>query len=286
MKENTIQHVSDTALWVALYRAEESERPDALFHDPLARKLMGDRGEKIARNMNETSAYTKQNVVIRTHIIDLFIKKLIVSGVDTFINLGAGLDTRPYRLELPPSLRWIEVDYPHLIEMKNERLRDEKTRVRLERVPLDLANRDERKLLFARIASESKRVAVLTEGVLPYLFEADVATLAEDLFEQKTFEFWIVDDMAKETYKYLRDPKRMKKMANAPFRFFPEDRFEFFKKLGWVIDEIKYIQGTSTELGRPSPLPWWAHVLAPLMSTSTRERISKMSGYAILRRSN
>jgi len=47
MKENddpTIGHVSDTALCVAVYRAEESERPDALFKDPLARRLAGERG--------------------------------------------------------------------------------------------------------------------------------------------------------------------------------------------------------------------------------------------------
>ena len=32
--EPPIRNISDTALWVAVYRAEESERPDAVFHDP------------------------------------------------------------------------------------------------------------------------------------------------------------------------------------------------------------------------------------------------------------
>src|SRR2546422_199488 len=41
-----ITHVSDTARWVALYRAMESERPDALFRDPYARRLAGERGER------------------------------------------------------------------------------------------------------------------------------------------------------------------------------------------------------------------------------------------------
>jgi O-methyltransferase involved in polyketide biosynthesis len=31
-----IEHVTDTAFWIASLRALESERPDALFHDPLA----------------------------------------------------------------------------------------------------------------------------------------------------------------------------------------------------------------------------------------------------------
>mgnify|MGYP003694630181 CR=1 FL=1 len=36
-----VQNISDTAKWVAVFRAEESERPDAVFHDPFARKLAG-----------------------------------------------------------------------------------------------------------------------------------------------------------------------------------------------------------------------------------------------------
>ena len=43
-----LRHISDTAHWVAFYRALESERPDALFHDPFARRLAGVRGARIA----------------------------------------------------------------------------------------------------------------------------------------------------------------------------------------------------------------------------------------------
>ena len=42
-----IENVSDTALWVAIYRAIETDRPDAHFRDPLARRLAGDRGAAI-----------------------------------------------------------------------------------------------------------------------------------------------------------------------------------------------------------------------------------------------
>jgi O-methyltransferase involved in polyketide biosynthesis len=45
------QNISDTARWVAWYRALESERVDAWFRDPLARRLAGTRGERIAEGM-------------------------------------------------------------------------------------------------------------------------------------------------------------------------------------------------------------------------------------------
>jgi O-methyltransferase involved in polyketide biosynthesis len=48
--------------------------------------------------------------MIRTVIIDDRIKLAIGEGVDTILNLGAGLDTRPYRMDLPKTLRWVEFD--------------------------------------------------------------------------------------------------------------------------------------------------------------------------------
>src|SRR5262245_10036272 len=128
-----IQHVSDTAHWVACYRAMESRRPDALFRDDLAQALTGSHGHAIAGSIGRTSRYSLWSVVIRTIVIDEIIQKHVAEGIDTVINLGAGLDTRPYRLKLPESVRWIEVDYAGIIEHKNEVLACEKPGVALER---------------------------------------------------------------------------------------------------------------------------------------------------------
>src|SRR6185369_17641435 len=43
-----VSNVSDTARWVATYRAQETARPDALFKDPFAERLAGERGRAIA----------------------------------------------------------------------------------------------------------------------------------------------------------------------------------------------------------------------------------------------
>jgi O-methyltransferase involved in polyketide biosynthesis len=89
MQDQLINNVSYTALWIAAYRAQESERPDAVFKDPLARKLAGERGFKMveATPIKEHMAFA---MVARTTGIDRLINVAIERGIDTVINLGAG----------------------------------------------------------------------------------------------------------------------------------------------------------------------------------------------------
>ena len=142
---------------VAGFRAAETERPEPLFRDPLAAKLAGEHGRKILATVpkNFVGAWS---VIIRTVIIDDYIRQAITDGVDTILNLGAGFDTRPYRMDLPKALHWIEVDYPHVIELKETRLADDEPRCRLDRVKLDLTDRVARQKLFAEISARAGKI--------------------------------------------------------------------------------------------------------------------------------
>src|SRR5690242_4679213 len=142
--ESSIRNVSDTALWMAVYRARESERTDALFHDPFANRLAGARGEGIAASM-PFKGRDSWPFVMRTLLFDQFIAEEVERGTDTVINLGTGLDTRPYRMALPATLRWVEADLPQIIDYKEEILAGEKPVCALERVRLDLAGVDGRR---------------------------------------------------------------------------------------------------------------------------------------------
>ena len=133
------------------------------------------------------------SVVIRTVIIDNLISEAIAEGVDTILNLGAGLDTRPYRMALPKTLRWVEVDYPHVIALKEERLASDEPCCRLDRIKLDLTDRAARRQFLADMSADAGKILVLTEGVAPYLAETDVAELADDLKAAEKVRFWIVD---------------------------------------------------------------------------------------------
>ena len=284
LSEAEINDVTDTAVWVASYRAEESLRKDALFHDTFAQLLVGAEGELIATR-TQGSRYTAWSVVIRTYIIDRFIMNLLATGVDTVINLGAGLDTRPYRLELASGLRWIEVDFPKIIEHKNEKLKNQSTKCKLERVALDLSNCDIRDEFLSKISSESKNVLIITEGVIPYLSNDDARILADALKSYSNFRHWITEYYSPEILKFLRTPKRITQMRNAPFLFYPEDWFLFFKQSGWQEQETKYFGVESQKLGRTPPTPGWLKDSSTANET-TKNLVKYYLGYSIYQNEN
>jgi len=280
-----IEHVSDTAFWIAHLRRLESERSDALFRDRFAAKLAGDRGRKIADAM-PTSRIVGWSVALRTKIIDEFLQSAISAGVDTILNLGAGLDARPYRMQLPAALHWIEADYPAMLEYKAAQLKGETPTCRVESVKMDLADRDARRELFKRVDAQSTAILVLTEGVVPYLENAAVAELADDLHAMEHVRFWVQEYFSPEASKLRQRGSIGRSMGNAPFKFVPEDWFEFFKQHGWRTQQMRYLTDESDKVGRPFPLPLRYRVLAalarPWMSPERLAAMRKFTGYALL----
>ena len=191
MTDTLIGDVSDTAFWIAHHRSVETQRPDALFRDPLAGVLAGDRGKNIADAMPR-SFMTAWAIVMRTCIIDDHIRLAIAEGADAVLNLGAGLDTRPYRMDLPASFTWTEADYPHIIDYKEKTLAREMPRCQLKRVQCDLANATDRQQVLADANARAKKLLVLTEGVVHYISIEDAGSLAYDLRNLDREKYWLV----------------------------------------------------------------------------------------------
>src|SRR5690242_15390724 len=107
MMEPVVSNVSDTARWVAVHRAWESARRDALFKDPFAERLAGQRGQEIAAKLGRIrSVRNGWPVITRTKLMDDLVLASVREGCDCVLNLAAGLDSRPYRMALPESLLW------------------------------------------------------------------------------------------------------------------------------------------------------------------------------------
>lgn len=278
-----IRNISDTALWVAHYRADENDRTDRVFSDPFARQLAGRRGGEIAGSTRFLKGVAWP-FIARTWLIDKMVTEHVELGFDTVINLAAGLDTRPYRMALPALTQWIEVDLPDILKYKEELLLNEKPRCQLERIALDLSDQSARQELWQRLGSRSRKALVITEGLLIYLKQEQVIQLAEELASQPGIQRWITDLSSPGLLEMMN--KKMGaalKSAKAPFQFAPEEGPRFFEKYGWKKLEVHSMLKTARELKR---LPLFLRVMSYLVGGRKPSARSKQpwSGVCLLGR--
>ena len=273
-----LRNISDTALLVAYYRALETRRPDAIFRDTYAERLGGKRAEQIARNMRFIGFSAWPNIT-RSYLGDQMILQELLRGAEVVLNLASGLDSRPYRLDLPASLRWIEVDLPEMIAYKKQALANDKPRCRLEQVALDLADVEARRRLFAQVNHSADRVVVNSEGLLVYLKPEAVAELARDLAAQPHFTTWIADIAGPAVLKRMKKQWGKKlEAANAQMYFAPEESSDFFQPYGWKDAEFKNLFFEAERLNR---VPKFMHMMMKISKALTpRERFERrMKGW-------
>jgi len=281
--DNPIRNVSDTALWVAIYRAMESERSDALFNDPFARRLGGERGEAIVRAMPKGAA-TSWPMVVRTAVMDEIILRCVQQGAATVLNLAAGLDARPYRLPLPSSLRWMHVDLPDMVDYFREQMAGETPHCELEFIAADMRDADAKRDVFSRAATHGP-VLVITEGLLVYLESDQVAGLARDLHDIAHATWWLTDLASPMLLKFLEKQWAPKlKEGNAPFRFGPAEGTAFFTPFGWRETEFRSTWDESFRLQRTMRGAWLWKLLSHLQPKAKQEAGRRMSGIVLLQR--
>lgn len=165
-----------TGLLVAAMRAEESLRDDALFHDPYAARLAGDDGRRLLGEATAATGQPSAPIVVRTRLYDEALLKVHADGLSQVVILAAGMDARSYRLPWRDDTTVFEVDQPHVIAIKDERLAGERPRCRRVAVGVDLAD-DWPKKLAAQGFNPAAPTAWLVEGLLQYLHAPDVDRL-------------------------------------------------------------------------------------------------------------
>jgi methyltransferase (TIGR00027 family) len=245
-----VRNVSDTALWVAYFRAIETQRSDALFRDPFAERLAGKRGFHLANTLPQGNTH-EWAWMARTYLFDMFVSRVVKDGADLVLNLAAGLDARPYRMDLPSTLQWVEVDFPEIVSYKEEILAGDHPKCRLERVALDLAQVAERRELFASLNGRAKKIAVMSEGLLIYFVKEDVSALAQDLASGANFHDWIIDLASPGQLKLMqRSTGKQLSEANAAFKFGPPEGVDFFKPLGWEPKDVQSMLKTAAQFKR------------------------------------
>jgi len=189
--DGKIIHVSDTALMVAACRAHENSLEDAFMRDPFAARLAGERGVAILRALPQSNV-VRLGLAVRTRFVDeLLLNALATHPIATVLSVGCGLDTRPWRLDLSPDLRWIEIDFADVLDYKDGLMSGERSRCRRERLTLDVNHPAQRRAMFEAAASLSG--LMITEGLLLYLPAATVDALAAEALTHSGVAHWISD---------------------------------------------------------------------------------------------
>jgi methyltransferase (TIGR00027 family) len=221
-------------------------------------------------------------VATRTYLIDQFVVEQVREGVDMVVNLAAGLDSRPYRMQLPPSLRWIEVDLPEILEYKENILRDDKPVCALERFRLDVSNLQARRALFTQLGNQAKKALVITEGLIIYLASGEVTTLAQDLAVPPSFRSWVLDIASPGLLRMLTKRMTAQLEQAAPLKFAPDDGPDFFLRYGWKPADVRSLLKNAARLKR---LPFFLRLIALLPESESSRRNRPWSGICLLSKS-
>ncbi len=239
--------IATTGLYTAMLRARESARPDRLFSDPFAEALAGPQGNDVLAWMEARSPGASQNpvVAIRTRFLDNTLEHILgESGVDQLVILAAGLDTRAFRLPLPPDLVLFELDRPEVLDLKAARLAQLNTAPRCRRVPLpaDLAG-DWSASLQAGGFDRSRPAAWLVEGLLQYLTDAQAHHVLGTLSGLAVAGSWLLTDLV--SHSFFTSPQlagflAMMAANGSPWHFGTDDPEGLMAMHGWRAEVTRF----------------------------------------------
>ena len=221
--------VSKTAFYCCGVRMQDAESAHPVIGDNYARKLMSEEGLQYWQEFKEFKMPAASNIA-RAYIIDSYLKELLAAHSDsTVILIGAGLDSRAFRLN---GGKWIEIDEPAVIEYKNEKLPASECQNALERIPINFETEKLADKLSAYTNCEN--VIFIIEGVLMYLTMAQREALLSTITTLFPEHFLFCDLMSKKFLQRLGGPLHEKLKAHGTsFADMMDDPASLFLKYGY-----------------------------------------------------
>jgi len=188
--------VDEEALWLAACLADESTRPDRVIADPFAAHLAGTRGARLfaARSIDGGALMTALSVAV---VDDMVQRAVLDQHLHAVVQLGAGLDTRPFRLALPNDLRWVELDSNTLCLYKGMRLAHLTPQCRVERMGFDMTDPAQPAAVLRRALRGVARGLLLTENALDRFDSSELSEIAPQL--RRGLKWWILSTSSNAT---------------------------------------------------------------------------------------
>ena len=186
--------VSLSSRMMAAVRAIETQRPDGLFKDPLAALLAG---EDIIAEITPSAQQYEDNgkpvVIVRTRFFDDFLMSEAAS-IRQIVILGAGMDSRAFRLPWPSDTHLYELDRPEVLEYKMSVLGNIQSKCHRHLIPVDIRESWADKLIASGYQVEIPCIWLM-EGILYYLSENEVYELLKIITQLSAQESWLGADL-------------------------------------------------------------------------------------------
>lgn len=168
--------VSKTAFYCTGVRALDARRPNPICGDAYAERFMDDEAWRVFEPFRQFTAPNISNAARARIIDDLLRERLAANPASRVVLIGAGFDSRAFRLE---GGQWLEIDEPPVFDWKEPRLPAAECPNPLTRLPVNFAT----ERLADRLApfADAGPVVIVVEGVLMYLGETRIRELLQTL---------------------------------------------------------------------------------------------------------
>ena len=176
------QQSSTTAEGMALVRAIEASRPEdrRICYDPIARSLVNPISVFLSKLVIDSGIYDRffapgagaiEFITARERYIDDFLKTCLSEGLDQVVILGAGFDTRAYRVAGIEHMQVFEIDHPATQEVKLKRLKQviDPLPDHVTFIPVDFNTQTLDERLLASSYNEQEKTLFIWQGVIMYL---------------------------------------------------------------------------------------------------------------------
>ena len=243
--------ISRTAFYCCGVRMQDAERDKPVCGDVYAKVFMNEDGLTILEAFKDETRPNRSNVA-RHRIVDDLLRQELAAHPDLrVVIVGAGFDTRAYRLQ---GGTWVEIDEPQVIAYKNERLPASDSPNKLQRVAIDFSTESLADKL-APFAGPGGPVVVVVEGVLMYLEQAAIEQLLHTLRRLFPRHKLICDLMTRRFFvKYGRTIHEKLNGLGATFKFTVDNPEEIFVKNGYErVGRVSMVEKSTEYDGRRVP---------------------------------
>lgn len=173
------QQPINTAEGMAIVRAIETSRPEGerICYDPIARSLVSSTKFTLSKLVIDSGIYglifkgAIEFITARERYIDDFLKTCLSEGLDQVVILGAGFDTRAYRIQGIEKTKVFEIDHPITQKVKLKRLRKviDPFSDHVTFIPVDFNTQTLGERLLASSYNEKGKTLFIWQGVTMYL---------------------------------------------------------------------------------------------------------------------